>query len=350
MALGEFGNKMKIGEFDLDKDVLVVAEIGNNHEGSYTLAEEMVGQAAQIGADAVKFQTFQAELLVGRSNKARFEQLKSYELTFDQFERLSKVAEDAGLIFLSTPFDLPSAEFLNGVVPAFKIASGDNTFYPLIEKIASTGKPIIMSTGLSTLEQIVSVKEFIEEIWRRGRIRQEMAILHCVACYPVPSDQANLRAIERLKDELDCTVGYSDHTIGIEAAVLSVALGAQIVEKHFTINKNYSVFRDHQLSADPAEMATLVRRIRDAREYMGSADKIIQQAEEENVAQLRRSIVAGKDLEEGAVLSWDDLAWVRPAGGLAAGCERQLLNKTLSRNIRRGEIITIEDVYESVRA
>ncbi|HIJ66756.1 MAG TPA: hypothetical protein HPP87_02795 [Planctomycetes bacterium] len=333
---------MNIGSFDTNKEVMIVAEIGNNHEGSYALAEEMIYKAAQAGADAVKFQTFRAEFYVSRLDKARFERLKSFELTFDQFERLSRTARDAAVIFLSTPFDLDSAEFLNSIVPAFKISSGDNNFYPIIEKIAGFGKPIIMSSGLSGIGELKQTKSFIERKWDNSEQKPDLAVLHCVSSYPVKPSEANLGAITHLKEELGCTVGYSDHTMGIEAAVLSVALGAGIIEKHFTIDKGYSDFRDHQLSADPEEMKKLVERVREAQVYLGSGKKVVQKVEQANIPLLRRSIVAKADLAAGSTISTDDITWVRPAGGLEPGSEMIVVGNRLKRAIRRGQMITLE--------
>jgi len=340
---------MNIGSFDTNKEVMIVAEIGNNHEGSYALAEEMIYKAAQAGADAVKFQTLRADSIVSRSDTKRYEQLKSFELTFDEFTRLSETANKAGLIFFSTPFDLESVRFLNSIVPAFKIASGDNTFYPLIAEISETGKPIIMSTGLSAFDQIVSTKNFIEQIWNKNGIQQEMALLHCVASYPVPLDQTNLRAIGNLKAEFNCVVGYSDHTVGIEAAVLSVALGARIIEKHFTLDKNFSDFADHRLSADPTELSELVRRVRQALMQMGDGSIDVMDCEKAAVQKLRRSIVASRDLTPGSRISSEDITWVRPGGGLPPGSEQEILNKILNEPIRQGQMMEIHNVCENVR-
>jgi N,N'-diacetyllegionaminate synthase len=332
---------MKIGKFDSGKDVLIIAEIGNNHEGSYTLAEEMIGLAAEAGAGAVKFQTFQTEHYVSRKEESRFSRLKSFELTHEELEKLSSIANEAGLLFLSKPFDLESAKFLNSVVPAFKIASGDNNFYPLIETVAHFGKPIIMSSGLSNLGQLIYSKALIERVWDNSGIKQDMAVLHCVSSYPVPPTEANIAAISSLERELQCTVGYSDHTIGTDAAVLSVALGARIIEKHFTIDKNYSDFRDHQISADPEEMAQLVQRIKEAIVLLGSGKKELQASEHSSVGLVRRSIVASRDLPKGAIITWDDITWVRPEGGLSPGQENLVLGRQLSQPVPQGELITL---------
>ncbi|HJX13214.1 MAG TPA: N-acetylneuraminate synthase family protein [Dehalococcoidales bacterium] len=336
---------MKIGDWDLDKEILIVAEIGNNHEGSYALAEKMIKLAAGAGAGAVKFQTFKTEHYVSRRDKARFERLKSFELTEAEFRRLNVAARDAGLLFLSTPFDIGSARFLDSLVPAFKVSSGDNNFWPLLEVVALTGKPIILSAGLMDMEQITVARDFIRNIWRDGNIKQEMAVLHCVASYPVAPAEANLLAINQLK-ELGVTVGYSDHTLGIEAAVLSAALGARIIEKHFTLDKNYSEFRDHQLSADPEEMARLVERVREVTLLLGTGEKVPQPGEKAVASQVRRAIVAGRDLPGKTVISREDITWVRPASGLPPGEEDRIIGKPLKRAVRMGEPILPEMLGE----
>lgn len=336
---------MKIGSLDTNEQVVIIAEVGNNHEGSYTLAEELIGRAAEAGADVVKFQTIVPERLVSVQQAARIEQLNKYRFTYEQFASLSKTAERENILFMSTPFDSESARFLAGIVPAFKIASGDNTFFPLLETVAKTGKPVIMSAGMTKLDEIQVSKECIEDVWRREGLTSELALLHCVVSYPTPPEEANLLAIRALA-KLGTTVGYSDHTIGIQAAVLSVALGARIIEKHFTIDKNYSAFRDHQLSADPTDLQELVQRVREASVLLGEETKRIQPAEAGNVTPVRRSIVAAHDLAQGHTIRPEDINWVRPGSGLAPGREKELIGQTLNRAIGQGEIILLEDVRE----
>lgn len=336
---------MRIADRDLNRDVLIVAEIGNNHEGSRALAEEMIGRAAAAGADAVKFQTFRTEHYVSRRDEARFHRLKSFELSCADFERLAGVTRAANVLFLSTPFDIESARFLDGLVPAFKIASGDNTFYPLLEAVAGFGKPILLSAGLADLSELRRAKALIEQVWQRNGVRQELAVLHCVTSYPVPPAEANLAAIGRLRQESGCTVGYSDHTIGIEAAVLAVALGARVIEKHFTLDKHYSDFRDHQLSADPAELAELVRRVREAVAMLGCGEKVPQACEKANFVAARRSVAVRRDMPAGAGIAWDDLTWVRPGGGVPPGDERRVLGRVLRQAVQAGDILTL-DMFE----
>lgn len=332
---------MRIGDFDLDRRVLVIAEIGNNHEGSYALAEEMIGRAAEAGAGAVKFQTIVPERLVSPKEEKRLAVLRRFQLSYEQFAGLAATARKAGVLFLSTPFDIESAAFLTPLVPAFKIASGDNNFFPLIRIIADAGKPILLSAGLAGLDEVRRTKEFIEGIWAKQGVKPGLAILHCVVSYPTPTREANLLSIRRLAS-LGAVVGYSDHTLGIEAAVLSVALGARIVEKHFTISKTHSDFRDHQLSADPADMAELVRRIREAEEMLGSGEKRVLEAEQPLAVAARRSIVAARDLPAGTTLAWEDLDWLRPGGGLPPGRESELLGRRLIDDLTRGEMILPE--------
>jgi N,N'-diacetyllegionaminate synthase len=332
---------MIIDSINTDNEVLIVAEIGNNHEGKVGLAEEMIHAAAATGVQAVKFQTFRTEHYVTRRDTARFARLKSFELSFDEFEQLSKLAKSLGLLFLSTPFDLESAEFLKGIVSAFKIASGDNNFYPLIDNVARSGKPVILSTGMVNMDQIREAVCRVEDIWKAQRIKQELAVLHCVTSYPVPPREANVRAVMTLKREFGCTVGYSDHTLGIQASVLATALGARIIEKHFTLNKKQSDFRDHQLSADPAEMKELVQQIRQVPEFLGTGEKQLQESEKEITRSVRRSIVAKRDLSKGAKISWDDLTWVRPADGLPPGKESLLVGKILNQPVTAGQLLTV---------
>jgi len=334
---------MKIGNYDTDEKVLIIAEIGNNHEGSYALAEEMIGLAAEAEVDAVKFQTIVPERLVTSRQTERIARFKRFQLTYQEFEKLADVAANEKVLFLSTPFDIDSAQFLNDLVPAFKIASGDNNFFPLMEVIAQTGKPTILSTGFMDIADVKKSVDFIRNIWNKNNFDQELALLHCVSTYPTPPEQANLLAIKELQNIVQ-TVGYSDHTLGIEAAVLSVALGARIIEKHFTIDKNYSDFLDHKLSANPQEMKELVETVRAASEYLRSDSKILQEGEKKAIESTRRSIVAMNDLSAGTKISMDDLDWVRPGGGLSPGEEEKIVGKSLLKDKKRGDLITLADI------
>jgi N,N'-diacetyllegionaminate synthase len=332
---------MRINGIDLDQRVYIVAEIGNNHEGSVALAEEMIWRAADAGVDAVKFQTFIPDHYVSSSDAARLERLRRFQLSHEQFLELAGVAEKAGVCFFSTPFDLESAKFLNTVQTVFKISSGDNTFFPLIETVASYEKPTIISTGLADVALLDKIRAF----WCQKSSADKLMFLHCVASYPAPEDQANLRAISTLKERYkDVTIGYSDHTIGIDAAIYAVAAGARLIEKHFTIDKNYSSFRDHQLSADPDDMRRLVDSVRRASAMMGDGRKVPQACEEELLIAARRSVAVARDLDEGTVLTYEHLTWVRPGTGVSPGNESLVLNRKIGRSLKQGEIIKIQDL------
>jgi N,N'-diacetyllegionaminate synthase len=326
---------MKIGSVDLDKDVLIVAEIGNNHEGDVALAEDLIAAAANAGAQAVKFQTIFPERLVAPDQVARLAQLRRFQLSAEDHARLAAAAKRAGVMFMSTPFCLEAVELLDLLVPAFKIASGDNNFLPLLEKVAETAKPIILSTGMADAAGIAFATAAIERVWSANHAAPGVVLLHCVSAYPTEVADANLRAITSL-GRLGHYVGYSDHTLGVDAAVLSVGLGARVIEKHFTDSKTRSSFRDHALSANPREMNELVERVKTANILLGDGVKRTMDSEKATAAAARRSIASARDLPAGHVLSWQDLDWLRPSGGLAPGQEHVVLGKTLRAAVTAG--------------
>ncbi len=336
---------MKLGTLDLNERVAIVAEIGNNHEGNFEVACELVRQAAACGVDAVKFQTFKTEQFIRPVDRERFARLKSFELNDEEFAQLASLAVSLGLFFLSTPLDLESAALLEPLVVAYKIASSDDTFYPLLDRVAKTGKPVILSTGISDWVQVQKTISYLQSSWQAAGVSQpQLAVLHCVSSYPVPIEQANLRAIAFLAQNLDCLVGYSDHVVGAEAAVLAVAVGARLIEKHFTLDKYYSEFRDHQLSADPEEMRELVQRVRATEAMLGSFSKTVQPCAEALATPIRRSVTAKRDLLPGERLQWEDLVWTRPGTGLSPGSESAILGRMLKRSLAAGEHLTLEDL------
>jgi N,N'-diacetyllegionaminate synthase len=329
---------MRIGSVDTDERVLVVAEVGNNHEGDPEVARELVRRAADAGAHGVKFQTFRASGLVRARDEARFRQLSGYELEPAVVAELAELAHSLGLLFMSTPLDLPSVELLEPLVDAYKIASGDNDFFPLLDRVGGVGKPVVVSTGLVDLSGVRAAKAAVEA---KGA---EVAVLHAVTAYPAPAAAVNLAAIPTLARELRCTVGYSDHTLGSDACVAAVAVGARILEKHFTLDHDQSDFRDHKLSADPGEMRALVERVALVETLLGSPEKAMQAAEADLAPAVRRSIAAARDLPEGHVVGPEDLAWLRPRDGLAPGEEGRLLGRELRRDVPMGESILEDDV------
>lgn len=338
---------MKIGHLDLNERVAIVAEIGNNHEGNFEVACELVRQAAACGVDAVKFQTFKTEQFIRPIDTARFQRLQSFELTIEQFGQLANLAKSLGLLFISTPLDLESAQGLKPLVDAYKIASCDDTFYPLLSAIAKTGKPVMLSTGISDWEQVQKTVHHLQSVWELEKVANpSLAVLHCVSSYPVPPEQANLNSIRFLQEKLDYhyPIGYSDHVIGLDAALLAVGLGARVIEKHFTLDQQYSGFRDHQLSADPAMLKELVYRVRQAECLLGTLDKQVQPCAAESANAIRRSIAVKQDMDMGETLTDQDLIWNRPGTGLPPGSEFLVVGKTLKQPVRAGQQLTQSDV------
>ncbi|WP_425404896.1 N-acetylneuraminate synthase family protein [Hwanghaeella sp.] len=328
--------------FPVDR-TFIVAEVGNNHEGSADVAAELVQEAAKAGVDAVKFQTFRTEEFVSPRQEERFARMKRFELSQDDFSGLADLARSNGLIFMSTPLDHTSARFLGGIVDIMKVASGDITHLPLIREIAKHGLPMIISTGNADLPEIDRALEAARNSRSPDAPDAEIALLHCVSAYPAPAEQANLAAMATLRKRYDCPVGYSDHTSGSSVAVLAVAAGARIVEKHFTLDNNYSDFRDHQLSADPSAMAALVSEIRRTEAIMGSGEKQPQACEASSRLEIRRSIAIGKPISAGAVLTEEHLVWLRPGDGLAPGDEGKILGKKATHDMAPGTFPSLSD-------
>ncbi len=337
---------MKFGNIDTDKKVFIVAEIGNNHEGNLKVAKDLIRKAATSGVDAVKFQTFIPEQFVSIKEQLRIDRLRGFQLSYQQFHELSRFANKKGLIFFSTPLDINSAKFLNTIQPIFKISSGDNNFYKLIETVANFGKPIIISSGIADINELEKIYKRIIKIFSlKKKNYKNLAFLHCVSSYPVPTEQVNLASILYLKKKFpNIVIGYSDHTLGIEASVLSVAAGARIIEKHFTLDKNYSDFRDHQLSVDPKEMSLMVKKIRKIEKMFGKEEKKIQKCEKNMKVEARRSIAAASNLIKGTKLSASHLTWLRPGIGFSPGQEKKLIGKKICRNLKKGQIIKKRDI------
>jgi N,N'-diacetyllegionaminate synthase len=332
---------MKIGSVDISKDVLVIAEIGNNHEGDPALAEELIHLAAKAGAQAVKFQTILPEQLVMPDQTARLEQLRRFQLSAEVYRRLASVAKDCGVMFLSTPFALEAVDLLDPLVPAFKIASGDNNYTALLERVAATGKPVVLSTGMTTHDEAAAAIATFERVWRGRQVDPGLVVLHCVSAYPTPPEQANLRALATLAT-LGRPVGFSDHTLGINAAVAAVALGARVIEKHFTVSKTRSAFRDHALSAEPEELREMVARIQAVNQMLGDGIKRVMPDEAAVAQAARRSACAARDLPEGHVLEGQDVVCLRPAGGIAPDRVGTLMGRALVRAVRAGERLAPE--------
>ena len=323
------------------KRPMIIAEIGNNHEGSIKIAKKLIEEASKAGVDAVKFQTFKTEDYVNDKEKKRFKRLKKFELSEKEFLLLSKFAKKKNLIFISTPLDIGSAIFLRNIVDCFKISSGDNNFYQLIEKVLSFKKPTIISCGLLNSS---GVNKLLKIIKKFKFPLKKLFLLHCVSCYPVANYEANLRSIEYLKNKFKINIGYSDHTLGIEAAIIATAYGAKIIEKHFTLRKNFSSFRDHQISADPAEMLNLVKSVKKSSMMIGSYNKEIATNEKKNLSSMRRSIYLKTNIKKGETITKDKIKLVRPFQILLTSEMNKVLNKKAKKNLDKNQPISLKHI------
>ena len=330
---------MILDGFDLSRRRLLVAEIGNNHEGSATLALEMVAAAAEAGADVVKVQVINPERLVHRSQAERVAQLSRFRLPLVAFAEMASVARAKGMAFMASAFDEDSLRSVADMVAAVKIASGDLDFEPLLVTAAKLEKPIILSTGMATLDEVqIAVKTIASHV-PADSLPQRLALLHCVSTYPTPPADANLFAIQTLRDAFGLTVGYSDHTLGTECSVIALALGARIIEKHFTLDKARTSFRDHALSADPEDLRQLASIVHGIDCMLGTGKKQPSPAEAAVVMAVRRSIVAARDLAAGTRLTLEDLDFVRPRAGLPPSAAGALVGRTVRVSLKRHEPI-----------
>ena len=293
------------------KKTFIIAEIGNNHEGNFKLAKKLIHLAYKAKVDAVKFQTFNTEEFINKNEKKRFEKLKKFELTKKQFVELKNFAHSKKLKFISTPLDIKSADFLIQNSDIIKIASSDNNFFPMIDKIISSKKNIIISTGLINLKEIFFLRNRIYKLIGKKLAHERISFLHCVTSYPVKDKFANLNSVKYLIDKLNFVIGYSDHTLGLEAVAIATSMGAKIIEKHFTIDKNFSDHRDHFLSSDFKEMSEMVKKIRKIELLKGSYQKTIQKCEKTFLNSIRRAPYASKQINKGELLTLENTKFLR---------------------------------------
>ncbi len=326
----------------------IIAEAGVNHNGSFELACKLVDAAKDAGVDCVKFQTFKAKNLVSRNaSKAEYQKettgdgsqedmLKKLELSYDEFLELKEYCDSVGISFLSTPFDFESIVFLNSIdMPFWKIPSGEVTNYPYLVALGKTKKPIIMSTGMCCLDEIRAAIKVLKD---NGS--QDIKLLHCNTEYPTPFEDVNLRAMQTLKDEFGLEVGYSDHTKGIEVPVAAVAMGATIIEKHFTLDRNMEG-PDHKASLEPDELKNMVRSIRHIEEAIGSGTKKPSPSETKNKAVARKSIVAKTKIAVGEFLTEDNITVKRPGTGISPMKWPEVIGTKAIRDFDEDELIEI---------
>ncbi len=331
--------------------VMVIAEVGVNHDGSLDRALQLVDAAADAGADAVKFQTFTAEALAtavapkadyqsraAGPEESQLEMLRRLELDAGAHRRLVERCADRGVRFLSSPFDLASIELLAALgVDTIKVPSGAVTDLPYLRKIGAMGVGVLLSTGMADLEEVRAALEILEGA---GTSRGDVVVLHCTTEYPTPLEEVNLRAMVTMKDELGVRVGYSDHTRSLIVPVCAVAMGAEVVEKHFTLDRTLPG-PDHAASVEPAELAGIVRAIREAEVALGSALKAPTSAECRNAEVVRKSIVAARDIAEGELFDENNLTTKRPAAGLTPMMWDDVLGRRATRAFEKDEPVAL---------
>ena len=331
--------------------VYIIAEAGDNHNGDFNTALKLVDVAKRAGADCVKFQTFVTEEIISKyaemaeyqkkntgKEESQFEMVKRLELSFDEFRKIKEYCDRVGIQFLSTPFDLKSVDFLNELgVPFFKIPSGEITNYPYLIKIAHTGKPVVMSTGMCEPDEILAAINVLE---KNGS--GEITLLHCNTEYPTPLKDVNLYAMRTMKKMFGKKVGYSDHTKGIEVPVAAVALGACVIEKHFTLDKNMPG-PDHKASLEPDELGRMVKNIRNIEIALGDGVKHVSESERKNIAIARKSIVARRNIQEGEILTEENLAVKRPGTGINPMQWMEVLGTRAVRDFKEDELIEIRE-------
>lgn len=319
----------------------LVAEVGVNHEGSLEKAKHLAGLAKEAGADAVKFQTFTPSRYVSTDSKDRFERVSRFSLSYEDFNDLKLFCDHIRITFFSTPLHSSDVEFLDPIVPFFKVSSGDLTNLELIRAIAKTGKPLILSTGFGRISEIFNS---LEEYKRFSGGKEVSVLMHTVPRYPTSPEMANLRNILSFSQIFNKPIGYSDHTVGIEAALLSHVLGAKIIEKHFTDKKTDRSFRDHSLSAEPADFANLKKKIFEQENFLGSLDRTVNEDETEAAREFRRSLALVEDCEMGKELTAQDLIFVRPGIGIPTEALPYVIGRRLKRVKLRGSLLYLDDL------
>lgn len=331
------------------KHVCIIAEAGVNHNGSLELAKKMVDVAKDAGVDYVKFQTFNPKKLVSKSakkaeyqkettdsNESQLKMLEKLTLTNDDFIELKQYCDLVEVGFISTPFDLDSIEFLETFDMDFwKIPSGEITNLPFLEKIAKTGKKVIMSTGMCNMKEIYDAIEVLEKNGSKN-----IELLHCNTQYPTPFEDVNLRAMLSIKQEFNKVIGYSDHTLGIEVPIAAVALGAEIIEKHFTLDKSMTG-PDHKASLNPKELKAMVVAIRNVEQILGDSLKTVSESESKNKLVTRKSIVASRFIKAGELLSKDNITTKRPGNGISPMKWYDVIGTVAIRDFEEDELIEL---------
>jgi N,N'-diacetyllegionaminate synthase len=327
----------------------IIAEAGVNHNGDINIAKKLIDVAKDAGADAIKFQTFVSEKVISRyAPKAEYQNnntlpiesqldmVKKLELSFEEFIELSKYCKSKEIEFLSTAFDFDSIDFLNSInMKRWKIPSGEITNLPYLIKVAKLHKPVILSTGMSTMEDIQSALSILKE-----NEAGEIAVLHCTTEYPAPYGDVNLYAMNTIKKEFNIPVGYSDHTKGIEIPIAAVAMGATVIEKHFTLDRNMEG-PDHKASLEPDELKAMINAIRNVEVALGTGDKKLAESEKKNITIARKSIIAKQNIKKGEIFTEDNLTVKRPGNGISPMQWFEVMGKAATRDFEEDELIEL---------
>lgn len=332
------------------KHVLIIGEAGVNHNGSMEMAKQLIDAAAIAGVDYVKFQTFKAEKLVTKDAKqaeyqqrnakddSQYAMLKKLELSEAQHEELIAYCKEKGVKFLSTAFDMESVEYLHSLnLGLWKIPSGEITNYPYMKAIAQYGEPVILSTGMCEMED---VQNAVDVLCKHGLKKEQITVLHCNTEYPTPMKDVNLRAMQEIKEKVDVRVGYSDHTQGIEVPIAAVALGAEVIEKHFTLDRTLPG-PDHKASLEPNELKAMVDAIRNIEQALGDGQKHVSESERKNMAIARKSIVAARNIKQGEVFTEDNLCVKRPGNGISPMRWEEVIGTCAKRDYKEEELIEL---------
>ena len=330
--------------------VFIIAEAGVNHNGDIKLAKKLIDVAVDAGVDAVKFQTWKTELIVTKEAKqaeyqtentqkeeSQFDMLKRLELSYDDFLELKNYCDKKGIMFLSTPDEEESANFLNDLQSIFKIGSGELTNIPFLKHIAKFKKQIILSTGMANLSEIETA---LDTLYAEGIAKEDITVLHVTTQYPTPMVDVNLRAMNTIKNAFKIQVGYSDHTMGIEVPIASVAFGAKIVEKHYTLSRNMEG-PDHKASLEPSELKQMVESIRNIELALGDGVKQAQASEIENKKIVRKYIVAKEEIKKGDVFSAKNLTTLRTDEGLSASLWNNIIGLKSSKDYAVNQSISL---------
>ena len=329
-------------------NTIIIAEVGVNHNGNISIAKELILKAKACGADIVKFQTAKLDSLVSNDAKmaeyqkenigkeeSQKEMLRKLLLPFEAFSELADYCKEVGIEFLSTPFDIDSIRFLDSMQNTWKIPSGEITNYPYLVEIARTRKPVILSTGMSTLQEVTEAMDVLEH---NGA--GELTLLHCTTNYPTSMQEVNLNAMLTLREKFGCKVGYSDHTKGIEVPIAAVALGARVIEKHFTLDRNMEG-PDHKASIEPDEFKDMVKAIRNVEIALGNGEKNPTKSELSNISVARKSIIASRSIRAGEVFSEENITTKRPGTGINPMRWNEIIGKIAIRDFEEDELIEI---------